>query len=286
MLRRLMLLSVAGLVLATGLASAQGAETDRFKGDWKVVELVEDGKTIPEEVISEWLPSGGRFTISDNAIEFTDHTTGKKQVKLFSVDETQSPKGIDFQTRDKERETWGIYGFDGDQIVLCLAHPEDSERPTTFSAKAGSKHMLMTLERTSGKKVAAKPTPAGPKSTSAASSEGPRYLTDAEATKAVTGTWRLTDAMGVLIATLSPDGTFSNVREVTELRLFQKTLVQTPVSTGTWTVKNGQILFHVLSTTQIDRLNRKYAFTLRSFSDTDMIYVDPFGQIGRAIRVR
>lgn len=285
MLRRLMLLSVTGLVLAAGLASAQGAETDRFKGDWKVVELVEDGKTIPEEVISEWLPSGGRFTIEDNAIQFTDHTTGKKQVKLFSIDETQSPKGIDFQTREKERETWGIYRFDGDRIVLCLAHPEESERPTTFSAKAGSKHMLMTLERAGDKKVAAKPVPAGPKAISS-TQEAPRFLTDAEATKAVTGTWRLTDAMGVLIATLSPDGTFSNVREVTELRLFKKTLVQTPVSTGTWTVKNGQILFHVLSTTQIERLNHKYAFTLRSFSDTDMIYVDPFGQIGRAIRVR
>lgn len=285
MLRRLMLLSVAGLVLVTGLASAQGAELDRFKGDWKVVELVEDGKTIPEEVISEWLPSGGRFTIEDNAVQFTDHTTGKKQLKLFSIDETQSPKGIDFQTREKERETWGIYRFDGDRIVLCLAHPEESERPTTFSAKAGSKHMLMTLERTGGQKVAAKPAPVGPKAISS-NQEAPRFLTDAEAAKAVTGTWRLTDAMGVLIATLSPDGTFSNVREVTELRLFKKTLVQTPVSTGTWTVKNGQILFHVLSATQLDRLNHKYAFTLRSFSDTDMIYVDPYGQVGRAVRVR
>lgn len=207
-------------------------------------------------------------------------------MKLFSLDETQSPKGIDFQSREKERESWGIYRFDGDQLVVCLAHPEDSDRPTTFSAKPGSKHMLMTLERVGDKQVAAKPVPTGPKSTSAASPAAPRFLTDAEATKAVTGTWRLSDAMGVLIATLSPDGTFSNVREVTELRLFKKTLVQTPVSTGTWTVKNGQILFHVLSATQLERLNHKYAFTLRSFSDTDMIYVDPFGQIGRAIRVK
>ena len=285
MLRQLMFVCATGLGLLAGLAPANGAEVDRFKGDWKVVELVEDGKTIPEEVIAEWLPSGGRFTIEDNAIQFTDHTTGKKQVKLFSLDETQSPKGIDFQTREKERESWGIYRFDDDLLVVCLAHPEESERPTTFSAKTGSKHMLMTLERVTDKKVA-KPTPVGPKSTSAATAEAPRFLTDAEATKAVTGTWRLTDAMGVMIATLSPDGRFSNSREAIELRLFKKTLVQTPVSSGTWTVKNGQLLFHVLSATQVDRLNHKYAFTLRSFSETDMIYVDPFGQVGRAVRLK
>ena len=47
MLRRLMLLSVAGLVLASGLTSVQGAELDRFKGDWK---------TLAERIISNMPP--------------------------------------------------------------------------------------------------------------------------------------------------------------------------------------------------------------------------------------
>ena len=82
MLRSLMLIGVCGLTIAGSLASAKDGEIERFHGKWKVVELVEDGKVIPEEVISEWLPSGGRFTIAENALQFTDHTDGKKQVKF------------------------------------------------------------------------------------------------------------------------------------------------------------------------------------------------------------
>lgn len=285
MLRSLMLIGVCGLTIAGPLASAKDGEVERFHGKWKVVELVEDGKVIPEEVISEWLPSGGRFTIAENALQFTDHTDGKKQVKLFTLDETQSPKGIDLQGRDKKRESWGIYKFDGEQLIVCLSDPEDSERPTSFSAKTGSKRMLMTLQRIL-EKDAATPTPTGPKAISETPDETARYLTDAESAKAITGTWRLTDALGGMIVTLSPDGAFSTSRELQELRLFKKTFVQTPISSGTWSVKNGQVLFHVTATTQIDRLNHKYAFSLRSFSATDMIYVDPNGHIGRAIRVK
>lgn len=285
MLRYLMLVGLSGLTLATSLAMAKDSEVERFHGKWKVVELVEDGKVIPEEVISEWLPSGGRFTIAENALQFIDHTDGKKQVKLFTLDETQSPKGIDLQSRDKKRESWGIYRFDGEQLIVCLSDPEDTERPTSFSAKTGSKRMLLTLERIA-EKDAANPTPSGPKSISETSDKTAKYLTDAESAKAIIGKWRLTDALGTLITTLSPDGTFSTSRELEELRLFKKTFVQTPISSGTWTVKNGQLMFHVTATTQIERLNHKYAFSLRSFSATDMIYVDPNGHVGRAIRVR
>jgi len=286
MLRNWMLIGVCGLMIAGSLASAKDSEVERFNGKWKVIELVEDGKVIPEEVISEWLPSGGRFSIVDNALQFTDHTDGKKQVKLFTLDETQSPKGIELQGRDKKRESWGIYKFDGDQLIVCVSDPDDStERPTSFSAKAGSKRMLMTLQRIA-EKESTNPVPTGPKAISETPGKTARYLTDDEAAKAIAGTWRLTDALGSMIATISPDGTFSTSRELQELRMFKKTFVQTPISSGNWSVKSGQLQFHITATTQIERLNHKYAFSLRSLSATDMIYVDPNGHIGRAIRVK
>jgi len=274
-----------GIALIASNAFAKDSEIDKLQGNWKVIELVEDGRVIPEEVISEWLPSGGRFHIVDGAIQFTSHVDGKKHVKLISIDETQSPKGIEIQTREKKRESWGIYRFEGEQLVVCLSDPEDTERPSSFSAKKGSSRMLLTLERDTEKRVA-KPAATGPKAPAEASGKSSRVLSDAESAKMLAGVWRLSDALGTLVVTLRSDGTFSSARELQELRLLQKTFVQAPLSSGTWTVKDGAIQFHVTASTQIDRLNHTYAFILRSFSDTDMIYTDPNRNVGRAIRLK
>ncbi len=285
MLRWAMVTVCLGVVMSASLASARDAELERFQGKWRVIELVENGKVIPEEVISEWLPSGGRFTILEGALEFTSNVDGKKHVKLFSIDETQSPKGIDLQTREKKRDSWGIYRFDGDQLVVCLSDPEESERPTSFSAKEGSNRMLLTLERVSDKQPTQSAS-AGPKAPAESPGKGSRILTDAESAKMLIGTWRFTDALGSLVATMNADGTFSTAREMQELRLMRKTFVQVPTSSGTWVVKNSQVHYHVTASTHLERLNHTYSFALRSFSDRDMIYIDPFGSVGRAVRLK
>jgi uncharacterized protein (TIGR03067 family) len=272
-------LLAALLLVPSTVAADQDPETKQLQGRWEVIELAEDGKVIPKEAIREWLPSGGRFQIVENAIIFTSPSDGKKYVKVFSLDSTQYPKGIDLMTRDK-KDGLGIYRFDNDRLVVCISDPTESKRPTEFSAKAGSKRMLMVLQRSTsqGQQPApAKQQPSGKAGT---------VLTDAQVTEMLKSTWRYTDSIGALFATLNSNGTFSTVREVKEIRLFQKMFVQTPISTGTWTVQNGRLSFNVQTSVQWDRVNRQFDFLVRSISSRDLIFVDSFGRVGQAVKVK
>lgn len=283
------------LVSMASLAMANDAELQRLQGRWEVIELAEDGRVIPPSAIEDWLPSGGRIEIADNAIVTTSPDDGKKQVKVFSVDATQYPKTIEITSRDK-REVWGIYKFDNDRLLVCVVDAEDATRPTEFSAKAGSKRMLMTLKPV-GRKIAAdarkpavtdKPEGKDPAAAPEVSTAGlARYLSDDESTKLLRGTtWKYSDAHGGLVITLNSDGGFSTTRESIEMRLFKKVFVKAPVSSGTWSVQKGKLWFHVTASADPERVNTKAPFTLRMITATDLIFVDYVGHVGQAVRVK
>jgi uncharacterized protein (TIGR03067 family) len=261
-------------LFATLLAADKNPELQPFQGRWDVTELVEDGRVIPHEAIREWLPSGGKLEIVDNALMYASPQDGKKHAKIFTIDPTQIPKGIELVTREK-KEAVGIYKFDDGQLVVCLSDPEDGPQPTEFSAKAGSKRMLMVLKRAHVAEKAA----------TAAPSIAAKVLTDAELAQKVPGTWRYLDDAGALVVTIEPDGTWSTIREVTEMRLFKKVFVQTPVSSGTWTVSKGTLNFLCTSSIHLNRVNHTLPFAIRSISDKDMIFVDYMGRLGKAVRI-
>jgi len=259
-------------------------ELKRFQGHWQVDELVEDGKVIPKEAIKEWLPSGGRAEIVENAIIFKSPQDGQKHVKVFSINATKYPKGIEIST-PKRKDGWGIYRFDEGRLVICLADPDEAVQPKEFSAEAGSKRMLMVLKRASAKTVsqAAEPLPTPkPKQEGQAG----RILTDGEVTKMLAGSWRLKDSAGSLYVSFNSNGTFSTVREYQQLRLFHKSFVQTPISSGNWSVKNGNLMAHVTTSVRLDKVNQLFSFAVRSISGRDMIFVDQLGRVGSAVKVR
>ncbi|MGE3316273.1 MAG: TIGR03067 domain-containing protein, partial [Planctomycetaceae bacterium] len=249
-------------------------------GNWEVIELVESGKKIPQEAIAEWLPSGGKFEITDNAILSTGAEDGKKHVKIFSIDSTQYPKGIDLSSKD-QKDAVGIYRFDGDQLILCFADPETSKRPTEFSAKENSNQILMTLKRPA-KAPAPTTAPAKVKPSSTAAT----VLTDAQVKELLVGTWKYTDQIGALFVIFNSDGTFRTVREVQEIRLFQKMFVQTPISNGNWKVENGELSFRIRTSVQKGRAGKEFDFAVRSISKKDFIFTDNFGRVGQAARVK
>jgi uncharacterized protein (TIGR03067 family) len=263
------------------IAQDKHPDVERMQGRWEVVELVEDGKVIPPEAIKEWLPSGGKLEIVDNAIIFQSPADGKRHVKLFSVDATQSPKGLDIVTKEG-KDASGIVRFEEKQVVLCLADG-DASRPTEFSAKEGSKRLLMTLARPESAAPTKSPT-AVPTRTSPGIAAKP--LTDPEVQGLLKGSWRYLDDAGALYVTFSDEGRFSTVREVKELRLFQKAFVQTPVSSGTWTMKDGQLNLRITASVHPDRVNHTFPFSIRSISQKDFIFVDYLGRVGQATRVR
>lgn len=267
------------LIVATGFvasAAAKDPELQPFQGQWEVIELVENGHVIPKDAIKEWLPSGGHFDIVDNSMIFTSHDDGKKHAKVFEIDATQFPRGLDLLTREK-KEAIGIYKFDEGNLVVCLSDADEGPRPTDFSAKKDSNRMLMVIKKTTNSVPAATPAP---------TSSAPKLLTEEELTKKLPGSWRHRDELGALVLTLFPNGTWSTTRETQELRLLKKVFVRTSVSSGTWSVKNGTLNLICTSSIHADRVNRSMPFSIRSISETDFIFVDYFGGLGKAVRAQ
>ncbi|MCY2965030.1 MAG: TIGR03067 domain-containing protein [Planctomycetota bacterium] len=282
-------MSVLGSVLlanAVGLfAQDRKSELERFAGRWHVVELVEDGKVIPKSAIEEWLPSGGYFEVADNAIVYKSTEDDKKHVKVFSIDATEYPHQIDISVQKRKAGT-GIYKFDDGKLVICLVDPEEGKRPTEFSAKEGTERMLMVLERLGDKNPKPARTERANPPKSSEEGAAARILTDAEVTDMLKGTWKYTDSVGALYSVMEEDGTFRVVREVKEFRRFQKMFVQTPISSGTWQVKNGSLRFRCTESVHPDRVGQTMTFDIRSISSKDMIFIDYMGKLGQASKVK
>lgn len=182
------------VVVSVATAQNENPEIRQLEGHWEVVELAENGHVIPREQIPEWLPSGGKVEIADNAIIFKSHMDGKKHAKVFSVDATQYPKQIDIVGPDK-KGAQGIYRFDDGRLVVCLSDAGDEQRPTEFSAKDGSHRMLMVLKKSAAPKAGEKTVSAAPQPTTG---EGvaARVITDAELAKMLSGVWKYRDDAG------------------------------------------------------------------------------------------
>ena len=112
-----------------------------------------------------------------------------------------------------------------------------------------------------------------------------RLLTDEDVASMLKGTWKHNDSHGSLFISFTADGKFSTVRTMQEIRLFQKVFVQTPVSSGTWSIKSGDLIMHVTSSIHRDRLNQQFPFAVRSISDKDLIFVDYMGRVAQAAKV-
>ncbi len=328
-----------------GQTTAASAELQRFQGHWRVVELVEDGQGIRQEAFKSVLQSGGHAQIVSNTIQFTSLTTGAPVAKVFSIDATTYPKAISVSSLDRA-EALGIYRFEGERLIVCVADPAVAERPTQFSSRPGSNHMLMVLERdedheslTAGSAASAAvlppvapkvvqvqaPAPApkviqvetpappakviqvqtapepevikvqlpAPPATSPAplavspvsTSATERVLTDGEVAALLRGSWRLNDGLGVLQMTFDSNGTYRTYREVKDPSTFYNVFVKAPVSSGNWSVQNGAIAFHVTSSTDLTRVNQTFHAAIRSISETDLIFVDFVGRVGKAVRL-
>jgi uncharacterized protein (TIGR03067 family) len=289
-------------------------ELERFRGDWQVVELIEDGRVIPQNEIKTALPSGGKLTIVSNTIQMTAPIVGA-MAKVFSVDPTSYPKGIAIANLDKP-EGWGIYEFDGERLVVCLSDPAVAQRPTGFSSRPGSRHMLMVLRRTDRVDAAAATavqTPALPSPPTTATAQTPptspsvttvstpnpapvpvvsepttRTLTDGQVKPMVLGTWRFKDGVGMLQLCLDSNGTYRMFREVqdTNANTYYKVFVPTQVSAGTWTVENGKLIFRVTQNTDPSRVNQTQHAVVRSISGKELVFVDSYGNTGTAVKVR
>ncbi len=137
------LLLLTSMVLLTS-SDATKQEWTRFEGTWVRVAYEADGQKVPERNAQRFrliLQRDGKYTVKvDNQIVVEGTAV---------LDPTRKPKTLDMTPttgRMKGQVLQGIYELDGDDYRLCYA-PTGKQRPETFTAKAGTGHVLAVYRR-------------------------------------------------------------------------------------------------------------------------------------------
>ena len=264
----------------SGLAD-DDAELKLFRGRWTVVKLVEDGKVIAAERIQEILPSGGQLEIVDNSILFVDLHDGRRHSRTISVDATRYPSTIDITTAGEPDISHGIYQFGKGQLIVCIGDPLTQSRPSELAAPKDSGAMLIVLERAATSIDEQKKASSPPVTRPAAISTAP---TDEEIRKLLPGVWRIPDQLGFLHIRFRDNGTFASFRVHQELHLFRRVFVETPISSGSWEVKQGSIQANLAASTDPGRRGSSHLFAIKAMTSTEFVFLDGLGRTNRATR--
>jgi uncharacterized protein (TIGR03067 family) len=145
-------LAIASLFAAVRSRAADGGAKEEavakdhqaLKGTWRLTSREVDGKKSGEEWVKGVVATiDGSGTVS---VRRGDKVIGAGTVKL---DPTTKPRTVDvtFTAGEHKGETvLGIYEIEGDTFRVCVVRP-GNERPTEFSAGAGSGRTLVVYQR-------------------------------------------------------------------------------------------------------------------------------------------
>ncbi len=133
---------VAISLLAASLAYAGGAgDQKKFQGAWQRVSIIDGGKAVEGADKGFVIFSGSEYTLKDGDTV--------KSKGTFKLDESKNPKEFDVipgAGPNKGKTLKGIYKFEGEQLVYCIAG-FDLERPKSFASPEGSKLRLYVNKR-------------------------------------------------------------------------------------------------------------------------------------------
>jgi uncharacterized protein (TIGR03067 family) len=145
----LFLLAVASFIVGAGLAAGgddEAIKKDRkqMEGTWRVITFEMDGEKAQAEQLEKRRSiyrADGTIIVQREGKTVTQGTT--------KIDPTKKPKQSEATFTEGElqgKRVLAIYEIDGDHMKACYALP-GQDRPTEFSSKPGSGHILITYKR-------------------------------------------------------------------------------------------------------------------------------------------
>jgi uncharacterized protein (TIGR03067 family) len=131
-------------VLVAGFAFAAdgGKDLKQLQGTWVRASVERNGQAVSADELKDI-----RLTITGD--KYTLDEGKDKRTGTFKLDESKTPKTLDIISDagpNKGKTLKAIYKIEGDTFTYCVAGP-DKDRPTEFSAKAGSGHTLLVNKR-------------------------------------------------------------------------------------------------------------------------------------------
>ena len=141
-----MIRHLAIVALAIGVSAQAADEKDelaKFKGKWKGVSLVADGKDVPKADAEAML-----LTVEGE--KYTLKIGGEDVEGMQKLDPSKTPKQIEaVRTKgsNKGDKMVGIYELSDDTFKVCFAAPGKTDRPKEFKSEAGSGHRLYVFKR-------------------------------------------------------------------------------------------------------------------------------------------
>ena len=252
-----------------------------LSGPWDIVSIVDDGSTLGRALIEAKFAENGRVQVGTRAVAFVSPKSGERRISAIRIDPSKTPFEIDVTTHFDE-VLKGIYQFNGEELVICLAKREDLDRPTEFKAPTGSGDILFRL---------AMAKPEAPVRTSEPVARRPSPPVDPVAQKEnlikqkIGGGWSYTDSKGNLTLVFRPDGTFTATRSWRSglKRIFEG---DTTTSDGRWAYGGGRLDAYVTSTMDPSLVGRNYHFRLQSVGDNTMVLANSFGELRTARRLQ
>jgi uncharacterized protein (TIGR03067 family) len=117
-------------------------DEQRFRGAWRGVAGQFKGKELSDDELNRT-----RLTVTGDRARLAVPPLGAEVANSITLDPTIVPKQITIGAGAGGRGVLeGIYRFDGDRLLLCVAaHP--GPRPTAFATQADTSDILLTLER-------------------------------------------------------------------------------------------------------------------------------------------
>ena len=209
----------------------------------------------------------------------------QKRLWAYRIDPAQSPKQIDLTTQF-DTVLKGIYTFEGDRLLICVAKQEDDPRPTAFEASGGSDRILYRLKMVKDAPAAAERPPAkvqAPQPPPQPSAEELARRREQQIRELLVGSWSMTDKKGNFVAVFRPDGSFTSTRTFAKCRLFEP---DTTTSNGSWVYSQGILSARVTGTTDRDMLGYGFVGRLQSIGDDAMVTADNSGKLMTLRKVR
>lgn len=138
-----LMLAVVASFLGAPVPQKDATEDKKaIEGMWVVESAHREGKA--DDAIK-----GDKLTFKAGNITIQSAKGEKDEKGTYVLDPGKKPATIDMTAADDKKEVVkGIYALEGDTLKICMTDGPDKEsRPTEFSAKKGSRYLLVVLKR-------------------------------------------------------------------------------------------------------------------------------------------